>query len=107
MWGCLFFCSKRWNISQEKLTIYINCFNSKELETTDPEKDADAANNVEATSVDISEATIKKMKVKELKGNLKSRRILQIGKKAELQDLLIHAMKYKVSIGGVVYNTKK
>ena len=46
------------------------------------------------------------MKVKELKGRIKSRRILQIGNKAELQDLLIHAIKEKVPIGGVVKNTK-
>ena len=41
---------------------------------------------MEATSVDLSEATIKKMKAKELKGELKSRRPLNIGKKVELQD---------------------
>ena len=61
---------------------------------------------MEATSVDLSEATIKKMKVKELKGRIKSRRILQIGNKVELQDLLIHAIKEKVPIGGVVKNKK-
>ena len=66
MWGCLFLCRERWNISQEKLSICINCFNSKEVETTDPEKDAEAAKNVEAASVDLSEATIKNMKVKDL-----------------------------------------
>ena len=63
-----FLCRERWNISQEKLNICINCFKSKEVATTDPEKDAEAANNVEATSVGISEATIKNMKVKDLKG---------------------------------------
>ena len=61
---------------------------------------------MEATSVDLSEATIKKMKVKDLKGELKSRRLLQIGRKAELQDRLIHAIKDKVPIAGVVENTK-
>ena len=65
-----------------------------------------AANNAEATPVDLSEATIKNMKVKELKGELKSHRLSQIGKKVELQDLLIHAIKDKVPIGGVVKNTK-
>ena len=67
---------------QEKLTICINCFNSNKVATTDPEKDAEAVNNVEAASVDISEATIKNMKVKDLKGVLKSRRLLHIGRKA-------------------------
>ena len=42
------------------------------------------------------------MKVKDLKGGLKSRRLLQIGRKAELQDQLIHAIKDKVPIAGVV-----
>ena len=37
-------------------------------------------------SVDILESTIKNMKVKELKGELKSRRLLQGGKEVELQD---------------------
>ena len=50
----------------------------------DTEKDAEAENNLEATSVDILEATIKKMKVKDLKREIKSHRLLQIGKKAEL-----------------------
>ena len=46
------------------------------------------------------------MKVKNLKGGLKSRRLLQFGKKAELQDQLIYAIKYKVPISGVVNNKK-
>ena len=46
------------------------------------------------------------MKVKYLKGGLKSRRLLQIGRKAGLQDQLIHAIKDKVPIAGVVDNTK-
>ena len=71
---------------QEKLTICINSFNSKEVATMDTEKDAEAAKNVEAVSVDLSEATIKNMKVKNLKGGIKSRRLLQIGRKAELRD---------------------
>ena len=91
---------------QEKLTKYINCFNSKEVATTDPEKYAEAANNVETTSVDISEATIKKMKLIYLKGGLKSRMLLWIGRKAELQDQLIHVIKDKVPIAGVVENSK-
>ena len=82
----VFLCRERWNISQEKLTICINCFNRKEVATTDPEKDTEAANNVQAKYVDLSEATIKKMKVKELKGELKSGRLLQILMKEELQD---------------------
>ena len=61
---------------------------------------------MEATSVDFLEATIKKMKVKDLKGGLKSRRLLQIGRKAELQDRLIHAIKDKVPIAGLVENIK-
>ena len=61
---------QRWNISQEKLTICINLFNSKEVATTYPEKDAEAAKNVEAASVDTSEATIKNMEVKDFKGGL-------------------------------------
>ena len=61
---------------------------------------------MEATSVDILEATIPKMKVNELKVELKSRRLLHIGKKVELRDLLIHAIKEKVHIGGVVENTQ-
>ena len=56
------------------------------MANTGPEKDAEAANNVETTSADILEATIKKMKAKKLKGELKSRRILKGGKKVELQD---------------------
>ena len=76
------------------------------MANTGPEKDAEAANNVEAASVDLSEATIKNIKVRDLKGELKSRRILQMGRKAELQDKLIHAIKYKVPIAGVVENTK-
>ena len=63
-----FLCRERWNILQEKLTICMNCINSKEVATTDPEKDAEAAKNVEAVSIDISEATIKDMKVKDFKG---------------------------------------
>ena len=101
-----FLCRKRWNISQEKLTICINFFNRKEVATTDPEKDAEAANNVEATYVDLLEATIKMMKVKGFKGGLNYCRLLQIGRKAELQDRLIHAIKGKVPIASVVYNTK-
>ena len=31
-----FLCRERWNILQEKLTIFINCFNSKEVATMDP-----------------------------------------------------------------------
>ena len=58
-----FYCEERWNIFQDTLTICIHCFNNKEVETTDPEKYAEAANNVEAVSVDILEATIMKMKV--------------------------------------------
>ena len=61
---------------------------------------------MEAASVDLSEATIKNMRVKDLKGGLKSRRLLQIGRKAELQDQLIHVIKDKVPIAGVVENTK-
>ena len=61
---------------------------------------------MEAASVDLSEATIKNMKVKDLKGELKSRRLLHIGKKLELQYRLIHAIKGKVPIASVVYNTK-
>ena len=61
---------------------------------------------MEAKYVDILEATVKKMKVKDLKGELNSRRIFQTGNKAELQDLLIHAMKYKVPIDDVLDNTK-
>ena len=61
---------------------------------------------MEATSVDILEATIKKTKVKDLKGGLNYRRLLNIGRKAELQDLLIHGIKDKVPIAGVVENTK-
>ena len=47
---------------------------------------------MEAIYVDLSEATIKKMKVKDLKGELKSCRLLNIGRKTELQDKLIHAI---------------
>ena len=89
-----------------ELTICINCFNRKELETTDPEKDAEAAKNVEAATVDILETTINNMKVKDLKRELKSRRLLQIGRKTELQYRLIHAIKDKVPIAGDVENTK-
>ena len=81
-----FLCRKRWNISQENLTICIHFFNSKEVATTNPEKDAEAAKNVEAVYVDLLEATIKNMKVKDLKGVIKSHRLLQIGRKAEPQD---------------------
>ena len=42
-----------WNISQEKLTICNNFFSSKEVATTDPEKYAEAAKNVEAASIDL------------------------------------------------------
>ena len=38
---------------QDKLTICINCFNGKEVTTTDPEKDAEAAKIVEAASFNI------------------------------------------------------
>ena len=61
---------------------------------------------MEATYIDLLEATIKKVKVKILKRELKYRRILHCGKKVELQDQLIHAIKYKVPIVGVVENTK-
>ena len=63
---------------QEKLTTCINLFDSKEAATTDPEKYAEAANNVEAASVNLFEANIKNRKVKDLKGELKSRRLLYI-----------------------------
>ena len=46
------------------------------------------------------------MKVKDLNGELKSRRLLNIGNKAYLKDILIHAIKDKVPISGVVENTK-
>ena len=52
--GMPFLCREMWNISQEKLTICINFFNSKEVATTDPEKYAEAVKNVEAVSVDLS-----------------------------------------------------
>ena len=52
----------------------------------DPEKYAEAAKNVEFASVDLSEATIKNMKVEDLKGEIKSHRLLQMGRKAELYD---------------------
>ena len=61
---------------------------------------------MEDTSIDISEETIKKMKINYLKGGLNYRRLLKIWRKAELQDLLIHAIKDKVPISGVVGNTK-
>ena len=61
---------------------------------------------MEALSIDVLEATIKNMKVKDLKGELKSCRILQIRRKAELQGQLIYAIKEKVPIGGVVKNRK-
>ena len=48
-----FFCRERWNIPQEKVTIYCNCFNSKEVATIDPKKYAEATKNVEAKFVDI------------------------------------------------------
>ena len=54
----------------------MNSFNSKEVATTDPEKDAEAVKNVEAISVDLLEATINNMKVKDLKEELKSCRLL-------------------------------
>ena len=47
------FCREMWNISQEKLTVCINFFNSKEVATKYPGKYAEAANNVEATSFNI------------------------------------------------------
>ena len=77
-----FLCGERWNTSQEKLTICINFFNSKEVATMDPDKDAEAANNVEASSVDLLEKTIKNMKVEYLNMGLKFCRLLQIGGKA-------------------------
>ena len=63
-----FLCRERWDISQEKLNICINCFNRKEVATTDPDKDAEAVKNVEDASVDISVETIKNIKVKDLRG---------------------------------------
>ena len=59
----------------------------------DPEKYSEAAKSVEAASVDLSEETIKNMKFKDLKWELKSLRLLRIGRKAELQDRLIHVIK--------------
>ena len=107
VWGDSFcvFCRERLNILQEKLNICINCFNRKEVATTDTETYAEAAKNVEATFVDILEATIKKMKVEDLKEGLKSHRILYIVNKVELQDRLIHAIKDKVHIGDFLDNT--
>ena len=70
------FCRERWNISQEKLTVCINFFNSKEVATKYPDKYAEAAKNLEATSFNLLEETIKKVKLKELKGELNSRRLL-------------------------------
>ena len=61
---------------------------------------------MEATYVDLLEATIKMMKVKVFKGGLNYCRLLQIGRKAELQDRLIHAIKDKVPIAGAVDNKK-
>ena len=46
------------------------------------------------------------MKVKELRGYLKFCRLLKGGKKVKLQDILIHEIKEKVPIGGVVDNKK-
>ena len=48
-----FLLRERWNKLQDNLTICMNYFISKEVATTDPEKDVEAANNVEAMSVDI------------------------------------------------------
>ena len=56
------------------------------MATKNAEKYAEDAKNVEAATVDILETTINNMKVKDLKGELKYRRLLQIGRKAELQD---------------------
>ena len=56
-------------------------------------------------SVDLLEATTKNMKVKYFKGGLNSCRLLQIVRKAELQDRLIHAIKDKFPISGVAENT--
>ena len=61
---------------------------------------------MEAVSVDISEANINNVKVNDLKGELKSRRLLHIGRKAELRDQLIHSIKDKVPIAGVVEKKK-
>ena len=61
---------------------------------------------MEATSVYILEATINNMKLKDLKVEIKSRRLLWFGKKAELQDQLIYAIKDKVPIAGFVDDTK-
>ena len=49
---------------------------------------------------------IPRLLLKALKGDLKSRMLLQGGKKVELQDRLIHAIKDKVPIADVVENTK-
>ena len=101
-----FKCRARWNISQEKVTICNNWFNSKEVATTDYEKDSEAAKNLEAKPVHLLEATIKKIKLKYLKWDLMSCRLLKIRKKAELQDRLIYAIKEKVPIAGFVDNTE-
>ena len=70
MWGCLLFIMQGEveYIAREVHYIYIHCFNRKEVATTDTEKDAEAAKNVKAASVGLSEATIKNMKVKYFKG---------------------------------------
>ena len=59
-----------------------------------------------AVYVAISEATRNNKKLKGLKVELKSRRLLRIGRKVELQDRLIHEIKDKAPIAGVVENTK-
>ena len=48
---------------------------------------------------------IPRLRLKALKGDLKSRMLLQGGKKVELQDQLIHAIKDKFPISGVAENT--
>ena len=67
--------------SQDKITICTSWFINEEVATTDTEKYAKAANNEKATPVDISEATIKKAKVKELKGYINHHKLLHIEKK--------------------------
>ena len=79
------FCKEKWNIGQDRLYIYVTCFNTKEGTNKDTE-DAEVTKNVEATFVDISEAAIKKMKVNELKTEINSCRLTQGGLKVVLRD---------------------
>ena len=87
------FCREKWKLSEERLKICIDCYNSKKessSNSTDKENDSDV--------VDIGDESIMGMKCNQLKDELRKRKLKVSGSKTVLQDRLKQAVKDKIAI---------